>query len=71
MVLVKISNYSFFAFLFSLATTMHTAVNSLTFELSDRKRMCFFETADIRNRCHFEFQASKISGCELLREGVD
>ena len=38
----------------------HNVVKSLTFELPDRNRMCFFETVENGSRCHFEFQASRV-----------
>jgi len=36
--------------------TQLAVVNSLTFELPDRNRMCFFETINIGSQCRFRFQ---------------
>ena len=61
MVVVSRPYYSVFAFLWSATIiSQHMVANSLTFELPDRERMCFFETFDVSSLCRVEFQASSV-----------
>jgi len=53
---------SIFLFLWSVTIiTQQIVADSLTFELPDRDRMCFFETFDVGSRYRVEFQASSVS----------